>query len=114
MTLSGRALRLTVLVDDTDAWHHRPMYTEIVHRAHAAGLAGASVFHGTEGFGATQMVHTTRPLSMTDNLPVATVIIDTEERVRAFLPQLNDLLIEGLTVLDEVEVVHCRGRKATA
>ncbi|OUC92996.1 DUF190 domain-containing protein [Streptosporangium minutum] len=112
MTLSGRALRLTVFVDDTDTWHHRPMYTEIVHRAHAAGLAGASVFRGMEGFGATQVVHTTRLLSMADDLPVAVVVVDTEEKVRAFLPQLDELLIEGLAVLDEVEVVHYRGRRA--
>ncbi|MFF5213092.1 DUF190 domain-containing protein [Streptosporangium sp. NPDC000396] len=113
MSLFGRALRLTVFVDDTDTWHHRPMFTEIVHRAHAAGLAGASVFHGVEGFGATQVVHTTRLLSMADDLPVAVVIVDTEEKIRAFLPQLDDLLIEGLAVLDEVEVevVHYRGRQ---
>ncbi|MET9342457.1 DUF190 domain-containing protein [Nonomuraea sp. NPDC003804] len=114
MTLSGRALRLTVLVDDTDTWHHRPLYTEIVHRAHAAGLAGASVFRGMEGFGAGNVVHTTRLLSMADDLPVAVVIVDAEEKIRAFLPQLDELRIEGLAVLEEVEVVHYRGRQATA
>ncbi|MBB2915590.1 hypothetical protein FHS43_006913 [Streptosporangium becharense] len=111
MIMSGRALRLTVFLDDTDVWHHRPMFTEIVHRAHAAGLAGASVFRGVEGFGTTQIVHTTRLLSMADDLPVAVVIIDTEERIRAFLPQLEDLLIEGVAVLDQVEVIHHRGRQ---
>ncbi|MFD0887004.1 DUF190 domain-containing protein [Streptosporangium algeriense] len=107
--MSGRGLRLTVFLDDTDTWHHRPMYTEIVRRAHAAGLAGASVFRGLEGFGATQVVHTTRLLSMADDLPVTVVIIDTEEAVRAFLPQLDDLLIEGVAVLDQVEIVHHHG-----
>ncbi len=110
MILSGRALRLTIFVDDTDTWHHRPMYTEIVHRAHA-GLAGASVLHGLEGFGASSVVHTTRLLSMADDLPVTIVIVDTEERIRAFLPSLDELLIEGLAILDEVEVVHHRGRQ---
>ncbi|EST25737.1 hypothetical protein M877_21380 [Streptomyces niveus NCIMB 11891] len=43
------AVRLTVLVDDTDVWHHKPVHSEIVHRAHAAGLTGASTFHGMEG-----------------------------------------------------------------
>lgn len=100
-----RALRLTVFLDDTDTWHHRPLFTEIVHRAHAAGLAGASVFRGVEGFGATRMVHTTRLLSMTGDLPVAVVIIDTEEKIRAFLVRLDDLPIEGIAVLDEVEIV---------
>ncbi|MGJ6966688.1 DUF190 domain-containing protein [Streptosporangium sp. G11] len=112
MIPAGRALRLTIFVDDTDTWRHRPLYSEIVHRAHAAGLAGASVFRGVEGFGATSMVHTTRLLSMSDHLPVVVTIIDTEERIRAFLPRLDDLLTEGLTILDEVEVVRHRGGRA--
>ncbi|WP_406726504.1 DUF190 domain-containing protein [Streptomyces sp. GD-15H] len=114
MELMGRALRMTVLVDDTDTWHHRPLYTEIVHRAHAAGLAGASVFRGVEGFGASSIVHTTRLLSMADDLPAAVVIVDEEDRIRAFLPQLDELAIEGLVTLEEVQVVHYVGREAVS
>ena len=51
MILSGPAQRLTVILGEDDMWHHRPVYTEIVHRAHRAGLAGASGFRGVEGFG---------------------------------------------------------------
>ncbi|WP_035847195.1 DUF190 domain-containing protein [Kitasatospora azatica] len=107
--LSGPALRLTVLVGDTDTWHHRPLATEIVHRAHAAGLAGASVFHGVEGFGAGSAVHSARLLSMSEDLPVAVVIVDEADRVRAFLAGLTDLLTGGLVMLDEVEVVDLAG-----
>ncbi|GHB39512.1 UPF0166 protein [Streptomyces viridiviolaceus] len=106
------ALRMTVLIGENDTWHHRPLYSEIVHRAHAAGLAGASVFHGIEGFGASSLVHTARLLSLSENLPVAVVIVDTEERVRAFLPQLDGLVTEGLLVLDDCEVVRYAGRAA--
>jgi uncharacterized protein len=112
MTLTGKALRVTVFVDDNDTWHHKPVFTEIVHRAHAAGLAGASVFRGIEGFGASSLIHTTRLLSMSENLPVMIIIVDSAERVRAFLPQLNELMIEGLITLDEVEVIHYVGRDA--
>ncbi|MFE7750718.1 DUF190 domain-containing protein [Streptomyces sp. NPDC057428] len=103
------ALRLTVLVDDTDTWHHKPMCSEIVHRAHAAGLSGASIFHGMEGFGGRQIVHTTRLLSMADDLPVAVVIVDTEDRVQAFVPQLEELDIEGLITLEPVQIVQFHG-----
>ncbi|MFI8822428.1 DUF190 domain-containing protein [Streptomyces sp. NPDC053431] len=105
--LTGRAVRLTVLVGERDSRHHRPVYTEIVHRAHAAGLAGASVFRGVEGFGASSLVHTTRLLSLGEDLPVAVVIVDTEERVRAFLPELEELTAQGgLVLLDACEVVR--------
>jgi len=110
MKQMGRALRLTIFIDDDDTWHQKPLYTEIVHRAHAAGLAGASVFHGVEGFGASNVIHTTRLLSLTEDLPVAIVIVDTHDRVRGFLPQLDELMIEGLVTVEEVEVVHYQGR----
>lgn len=109
--LSGRALRLTVLVGENDTWHHRPLFTEIVHRAHAAGLAGASVFRGVEGFGASSRIHTTRLLSLSEDLPIAILIVDTEERVRSFLPQLDELVTEGLVILDPCEVVRYVGRE---
>ncbi|MGV9941439.1 DUF190 domain-containing protein [Streptomyces sp. NPDC003401] len=112
--LTGGALRLTVFVGENDTRHHKPLYTEIVHRARAAGLAGASVFRGIEGFGASSLIHTTRLLSLSEDLPVAVVVVDTEERVRAFLPQLDELVTEGLVVLDPCEVIRYAGRDRDA
>ncbi|MFF5566697.1 DUF190 domain-containing protein [Streptomyces sp. NPDC012623] len=109
--LTGRALRATIFVGEADLWHHRPVYTEIVHRAHAAGLAGASVFRGIEGYGASSLIHTQRLLSLSEDLPVAVVIVDTEEKVRAFLPQLDELVTEGLVILDDCEVHRYAGRQ---
>ena len=106
MTLRGPATRLTVLVKEDDQWHHRPLYTEIVHRAHQAGLAGASVFRGIEGFGKSSHIHTTRILSLAEELPCSIVIVDTDEKIRAFLPQLDELVTEGLVMVDAVEVVR--------
>lgn len=114
MRLQGRALQLTIIVDDTDTWQHKPLFTEIVHRAHAFGLAGATVFRGMEGFGATSVVHTTRLLSMADDLPTAVVIVDEEDRVRAFMSQLEELSVSGLVTVHEVEVVHYAGRETEA
>ncbi len=110
MTLQGTATRLTILLGEADQWHHHPVYTEIVHRAHAAGLAGATVMRGIEGFGASSHLHTTRMLSLSDDLPVAVIIIDARDRIDAFLPQLDELVTEGIVVLDEVEVVRYVGR----
>lgn len=110
MRLTGSALRLTVYVGENDTWHHKPLFAEIVHRACRAGLAGASVFRGVEGFGASSLIHTTRLLSLSEDLPVAVVVVDTEDRVRDFLPQLDELVTEGLVTLDRCEVVRYSGR----
>lgn len=110
MSLSGAALRLTIMVGESDQWHHRPLFTEIVHRAHAAGLAGATVLRGIESFGASSRIHTTRLLSLSEDLPVVIVIIDRHERVRAFLPELHELVAEGLVTIEECEVIRYVGR----
>lgn len=110
MNLTGPALRVTVFIGENKTWNHKPVFTEIVHRVHQAGLAGASVFRGIEGFGASSLIHTTRLLSLSEDLPVAIVIVDTEERIRGFLPQLDELVTEGLVILDDCEVIRYIGQ----
>jgi PII-like signaling protein len=114
MKLHGPALRLTIFVGEDDQWHHRPLYTEIVHRAHQRGLAGASVLRGIEGYGASSRIHTQRILSLTEDLPVTIVIVDTEDSIRGFLPELDELVSEGLIIIDPVEVVRYVGRNPEA
>jgi uncharacterized protein len=109
MTLTGTALRMTVFISENAQFHHRPLYTEIVHRAHAAGLAGATVLRGAEGFGASSRIHTSRILSLSEDLPALVLIVDSPEKIRAFLPEIEELVIEGLIILDEVEVVRYVG-----
>jgi PII-like signaling protein len=110
MKLQGPAMRLTIFVGESDQRHHHPVYTEIVHRAHAAGLAGASVMRGMEGYGASSHIHTTRILSLSEALPVAIVNVDAADRIEAFLPQLDELITEGLIILDPVNVIKYAGR----
>lgn len=108
--LQGPAKRLTVFIGESDRHKHHALCTEIVHRAHKAGLAGASVFKGIEGFGASSQVHTARLLSLSEDLPVAIVIIDDAERIERFALGLDELITEGLVVIDEVEVIRYVGR----
>lgn len=110
MRLQGPARRLTIFIGETDVWHHKPLYSEIVRRAHRAGLAGASVLRGIEGYGASSHIHTSRLLSLSDDLPLAIIIVDAEERIDEFLPQLDELITEGLVILDDVDVVRYVGR----
>jgi len=110
MRLTGPARRLTIFVGESDQFHHHPLYTEIVQRAHSAGLAGATVLRGIEGFGASSHIHTTRFLSLSQDLPVAIIVVDERERIDAFLPQLDELVTEGLVIMDDVEVIRYVGR----
>lgn len=112
MKLEGHHKRLTIFVGEADRHGHTPLAIEIVQRAHAAGMAGASVFRGVEGYGASNHIHTTRILSLSDDLPMAIVIVDTEERIRAFMAELDGLVTEGLVIIDDVEVVKYVGRAA--
>ena len=110
MKLEGRQQRLTIYIGESDRHGHTPLATEIVQRAHAAGLAGASVFRGVEGYGASNHIHTTRILSLSDDLPMAIVIVDRPDAIAAFLPQLDELITEGLVVIEDIEVVKYVGR----
>ncbi|WP_163506052.1 DUF190 domain-containing protein [Fodinicola acaciae] len=106
MKVPVRALRLSIFLRDDDIWHHKPVYAEIVHRAHKAGLAGATVIRGVEGYGHAAKIHTTHMFG--SGVPVLIVIADAEQRIRDFLPQLDELGVSGLCVLDEVEAVVYR------
>jgi PII-like signaling protein len=110
--LSGPARRLTIFVGESDHYHHHSLVSEIVDRARRAGLAGCSVFRGTEGFGATGHLHTTRLLSLSEDLPVAIVVIDAAERIEQFLPQLEELVTGGLVIVEDVEVIRYVGNPA--
>ena len=113
MPLTGPAKRLTVYVGDSDHHHHHSLVSEIVHRAQGAGLAGCSVFRGSEGFGASRRLHTSHLLSLSEDLPVAIVIVDSADSVEAFLPVLDELVTEGLVTVEDVTVHRYVGRPAS-
>lgn len=110
MKLEGPGERLTIFLGESDQHGHKPLYVEIVERAHAAGLAGATVVRGFEGFGASSRIHTARILRMTEDLPIVVIIVDRVDRIDAFLPTLDDLISEGLVVRENVEIVKYVGR----
>lgn len=106
MRIQVPARRLTVHLSDTDLWHHKPLYHEIVRRAHHAGLIGATVIRGMEGFGSSGHIHTTRILSLADNLPIMVIIIDTEPKIRDFLSHLDDITTECLVTIESLDTIR--------
>lgn len=111
---SSSATRMTIYLNDGDRSGHQALFTEIVHRAHEHGLAGASVLHGIEGYGASGFVHTTRLLDCSDDLPAVVIIVDTDDKIRSFLPALEELIRDGLVTLERVEVVRYTGAGAAS
>jgi uncharacterized protein len=107
--LQGPAKRLTVYIGESDHYHHHSLTAEIIDRARRAGLAGCSVFRGTAGFGATGHVHSARLLSLSEDLPIAIVIIDSAEHIDAFVPELDELISGGLVTVEDVEVIRYVG-----
>ncbi len=103
---TGPAARLMILFSEDRTFHRRPMVEEIIRRAREAGLAGASAFRGVEGFGASHLVHTSRILDLSDNLPMMVLMVDSRDRIEEFLTRLDDLDLGGVVTIDDVQVVE--------
>ncbi|HEU4742620.1 MAG TPA: DUF190 domain-containing protein [Meiothermus sp.] len=106
MKLEGEAKLLRVFVGEGDRWHGRPMHEAIVTEARKFGLAGASVFKGFEGFGAHSRIHSAKILQLAEDLPILVEIVDTEDKIRAFIPVLDQMIQEGLVTMEKVEVIR--------
>ena len=104
MKIEGPAKLLRIYIGDSDQWHGGPLYAAIVQRAHDLGLAGATILHGLEGYGATSRIHTARLLNLAQDLPIVIDIVDREDRITGFLPVLDEMITEGLVIIEDVHV----------
>jgi PII-like signaling protein len=100
------ALRLRVYIGERDHHGGQPLYTAIVHAARVAGLSGATVVKGIEGYGAHSVVHAARIVDMSSDLPLVVEIVDSSEKVRAFVPALKELLDEGMMTIESVAIIY--------
>lgn len=110
--LTSRAVRLTVYLGESDRYAGRPLGPELVLRAQRAGLAGATLVRGLEGFGARQELHSARLLALSEDLPIVVTLVDTADRIEAFLPVVDELMDGGLVTREELDVISYRQRAA--
>lgn len=96
---------MRIYIGECDQWHGKSLYVAIVQEARKRGLAGATVAKGVMGFGAHSVVHRQRVFSLSQDAPVVVEIVDTDEKIRAFLPVLDDMIVEGMITTSEVEVI---------
>jgi PII-like signaling protein len=90
-----------------DAKHERlPLYEAIVLKAREMHLAGATVLRGSVGFGHSTHIHTTKILRLSQDLPIVIEIVDSQEKIDAFLPALEGMMSSGLVTLERVQVLQ--------
>ncbi len=108
MHLPKEAVLLRIYIGESDRWEQRPLYEAIVLKAREMHLAGATVFRGPMGFGKSSRLHTAKILRLSMDLPVVIEIVDTQEKIEAFLPELDRMMHGGLATLERVNVIHYR------
>lgn len=108
MHLPQDAMLLRIFIGESDRWKRQPLYEAIVMKARESHLAGATVLRGLMGFGKSSRVHTAKILRLSMDLPLIIEIVDTEEKLNAFLPILDEMMKGGLVTLEKVRVIDYR------
>jgi PII-like signaling protein len=99
---AGQLLR--IFIGETNRYGRMPLYEWIVQQARSQGMAGATVLRGIQGFGANSLIHTTKILRLSEDLPVVVEIVDTEEKIEAFLKTIDPAITEGLVTVEKARV----------
>jgi uncharacterized protein len=104
------ATKLTIYVGDSFRYGHKKLYYAIVEMLHDESIAGATVRHGIEGYGADKQIHTARIIDLSGDLRVVIIAIDRTEKIEAVIPKLDAMVDKGLVTTEEVRVVFSRPR----
>lgn len=106
MHVPREAVLLRIFIGEDDRIKGRPLYEAIVLKAREAGLAGATVLRGPMSFGKSSTLHTAKVLRLSEDLPIVIEIVDTQEKIDAFLPVLDPMMGSGLVTLERVQVLQ--------
>lgn len=110
MKIPSEGKLLRVFVGEADRWQGRPLHEAIVEEARKLGLAGATVWKGSMGFGAHSRMHTSKILRLSEDLPVVIEIVDAPEKIEAFVRErLDEMVQEGLVTVERAQVILYRG-----
>jgi PII-like signaling protein len=101
----GKAKLMRIYIGENDRWRDKPLYEALVESMRANEIAGVTVYQGILGYGANRRIHQQKPLSLSHDRPMMLSIVDTEEKIRKFLPLLDDMVQQGLVVLSDVDVI---------
>src|SRR5947199_8121491 len=108
MQIPQEAVLLRIFIGESDRFEHHPLYEAIVLKARELHLAGATVLRGPMGFGKSSRLHTAKILRLSMDLPLVIEIVDSDEKIRAFLPILDQMMTGGLVTLERARVIDYR------
>jgi uncharacterized protein len=111
MELPEDALLLRIFIGESDRHGHKPLYEAIVLKAREMHMAGATVLRGPMGYGASSRIHTAKIIQLSMDLPFVVEIVDTEDKINAFLPLLDEMMNGGLVTLEKAHVIHYKPQK---
>ncbi len=106
--LEGEQSLMRIFIGEADRYRGRPLHEVLVEFFRKNGFAGATVLKGIAGFGANSVLHTDRLLSLSQGLPLIIEVVDSEDKIETFLPQLDDILQEGMITLEKARVIRYR------
>jgi hypothetical protein len=108
MEIPQESVLLRIFIGESDRWQRQPLHEAIVLKARELHIAGATVLRGSMGFGKASRLHTTKILRLSDDLPLIIEIVDSEEKINAFLPVLDKMMGGGLVTLERARVLYYR------
>lgn len=106
MQIPKDAELIRIFLGEDDRYDGQPLYEAIVLKAREQHLAGATVLRGPMGYGHTSRLHTTKILQLSEDLPIVIEIVDSAEKVNAFLPELEKMMNGGLVTIEKVQVLR--------
>ena len=108
MTIPEEGFLLRIFVGESDRHGHRPLYEAIVLKAREQGMAGATVIRGVMGYGKHSVLHTAKILRLSEDLPMVIEMVESEEKINGFLPELETMMSGGMVTLERVQVIEYR------
>ncbi len=110
--LEGEQVLMRIFIGESDQHDHRPLHAALVEAFRRAGLAGATVFRGVAGFGASSVLHTASILRLSADLPIVIEVVDTQEHLDRVLPEIDRMMGGGLVTMERVRVIRYAAARA--
>jgi PII-like signaling protein len=111
MKLEGDGKLLRIFIGESDKYEHKALFEAVIRSAKEKGLAGCTVLRGLEGFGAdSRVIHTAKILRLSEDLPIVIEIVDTEKKIKSFLPHVDKMIEESgcgaMVTLEKAEIIR--------